>query len=29
MAGQGGPLADYGLVPDPELAETQKIIANW
>jgi phosphate transport system substrate-binding protein len=29
MAGPGGPLADYGLVPDPELAETQKIIANW
>jgi phosphate transport system substrate-binding protein len=23
MAGPGGPLADYGLVPDPELAATQ------
>jgi phosphate transport system substrate-binding protein len=29
MAGPEGALAEYGLVPDPELAETQKIIANW
>ena len=26
VAGQGGPLAEYGLVPDPELAETQQKI---
>ena len=28
VAGPGGPLADYGLVPDPELAATQETIAN-
>ncbi|WP_289043035.1 substrate-binding domain-containing protein [uncultured Aliiroseovarius sp.] len=28
IAGPGGPLADYGLVPDPELAETQEILAD-
>ena len=28
VAGQGGPLADYGLVPDPELAQTQQKIEN-
>ncbi|SIT14761.1 phosphate ABC transporter substrate-binding protein, PhoT family [Roseivivax lentus] len=28
IAGPGGPLADYGLVPDPELAETQAKIEN-
>jgi len=28
VAGNGGPLADYGLVPDPELAETQAKIEN-
>lgn len=28
MAGEGGPLADYGLVPDPELAKTQEMVAN-
>lgn len=28
VAGQGGPLADYGLVPDPELAQTQEKIEN-
>ena len=28
MAGPGGPLADYGLVPDPELAKTQEAVAN-
>ncbi|QFU08436.1 Phosphate-binding protein PstS precursor [Rhodobacteraceae bacterium THAF1] len=28
VAGQGGPLADYGLTPDPELAATQEKIAN-
>lgn len=27
MAGPGGPLADYGLVPDPELAATQAAVA--
>ncbi|MDM7255430.1 MAG: substrate-binding domain-containing protein [Paracoccus sp. (in: a-proteobacteria)] len=27
MAGPGGPLADYGLVPDPELAATQEAVA--
>jgi phosphate transport system substrate-binding protein len=26
MAGPNGPLAQYGLVPDPELAETQKML---
>lgn len=29
MAGPGGPLAEYGLVPDPELAATQETVANW
>jgi len=28
IAGAGGPLANYGLVPDPELAATQEMIAN-
>ena len=28
IAGPGGPLANYGLVPDPELAETQSLIEN-
>ena len=28
IAGPGGPLSDYGLVPDPELAETQSKIEN-
>ncbi|WOI57222.1 substrate-binding domain-containing protein [Palleronia sp. LCG004] len=28
IAGSGGPLADYGLVPDPELEATQEKIAN-
>ena len=28
MAGPGGPLAEYGLVPDPELAKTQEAVAN-
>jgi phosphate transport system substrate-binding protein len=28
VAGSGGPLANYGLVPDPELAQTQEKIAN-
>ena len=28
IAGPGGPLATYGLVPDPELAATQEMIAN-
>ncbi len=28
MAGPGGPLADYGLVPDPELAATQTAVAD-
>ncbi|KAA9009182.1 substrate-binding domain-containing protein [Histidinibacterium aquaticum] len=28
IAGPGGPLANYGLVPDPELAATQEKIAN-
>lgn len=27
MAGPGGPLSDYGLVPDPELAATQAAVA--
>ena len=26
VAGNGGPLADYGLVPDPALAETQAMV---
>ena len=26
VAGPGGPLAEYGLVSDPELSETQKLI---
>ena len=28
MAGPGGPLADYGLVPDPELAATQEMVSG-
>ena len=28
IAGPGGPLAQYGLVPDPKLAETQELIRN-
>ncbi|MCK0166559.1 substrate-binding domain-containing protein [Jannaschia sp. S6380] len=28
IAGPGGPLSDYGLVPDPELAETQATVAD-
>lgn len=28
VAGQGGPLADYGLVPDPELAQTQQKVED-
>jgi phosphate transport system substrate-binding protein len=28
MAGPNGPLAQYGLVPDPELAATQQMLAN-
>ncbi len=28
MAGPDGPLAAYGLVPDPELAKTQEMVAN-
>ena len=28
IAGPGGPLDQYGLVPDPELAKTQEIIRN-
>ena len=28
VAGPGGPLANYGLVPDPELGETQEKIEN-
>ncbi|MDQ2092784.1 substrate-binding domain-containing protein [Rhodalgimonas zhirmunskyi] len=28
MAGPDGPLAEYGLVPDPELAKTQEAVAN-
>ena len=28
IAGPGGPLAEYGLVPDPELAATQEMVAN-
>ena len=29
MAGEGGALSVYGLVPDPELAATQAMIASW
>ena len=29
MAGPDGPLAEYGLVSDPELEATQEMIANW
>lgn len=29
VAGPDGPLAEYGLVSDPELAETQKLVASW
>ena len=29
MAGPGGPLADYGLVPDPELAATQEMVSGF
>ena len=28
IAGPDGPLAEYGLVADPELAETQAVIEN-
>lgn len=28
IAGPGGPLAQYGLVPDPELAKTQEMVKN-
>ncbi|WP_425593213.1 PstS family phosphate ABC transporter substrate-binding protein [Jannaschia rubra] len=28
LAGPGGPLADYGLVPDPDLAETQAVLVD-
>lgn len=28
IAGPNGPLAQYGLVPDPELAKTQEMVAN-
>ena len=28
IAGPGGPLANYGLVPDPELAKTQQMVAD-
>jgi phosphate transport system substrate-binding protein len=28
MAGPDGALAQYGLVPDPELAKTQETVAN-
>lgn len=28
MAGEGGPLAAYGLVPDPELAATQEMVSK-
>ena len=28
VAGPGGPLEEYGLVPDPELAATQEMVAN-
>lgn len=29
MAGPDGPLAEYGLVSDPELAKTQAMVAEW
>lgn len=29
IAGPDGPLADYGLVSDPELAKTQAMVASW
>jgi phosphate transport system substrate-binding protein len=29
MAGPGSALADYGLVPDPELATTQEAVSSW
>jgi phosphate transport system substrate-binding protein len=29
MAGPGGALADYGLVPDPELAATQEMVSGF
>lgn len=29
IAGPGGPLETYGLVPDPELAKTQAMVAAW
>lgn len=29
IAGPYGPLADYGLVSDPELAKTQAMVAEW
>ena len=29
IAGPDGPLADYGLVADPELAKTQAMVDNW
>ena len=29
IAGPDGPLADYGLVSDPELAKTQAMVAEW
>ena len=28
IAGPGGPLATYGLVPDPKLADVQKTVAD-
>jgi phosphate transport system substrate-binding protein len=28
IAGPDGPLAEYGLVSDPELAETQEMVAE-
>ena len=28
VAGPGGPLAEYGLVPDPELATVQAAVAD-
>lgn len=28
LAGAGGPLAEYGLVPDPELAKAQAVVAD-
>ena len=29
IAGPDGPLAEYGLVSDPELAATQEMVASW